>query len=99
MVYIASLKDEFFYSLLYLNEYYGVTRNPSTRDFIIIMRYYKSDLRKFMTKNFYDLEWNQKLGILIQVAEGLNHIHNQRIIHRDLHSRNILCENEDSVII
>ncbi|CAI2177727.1 11003_t:CDS:1, partial [Funneliformis geosporum] len=31
--------------------------------------------------------------------EGLNHIHKQKIIHRDFHSKNILCENEYDVII
>ncbi len=54
-------------------------------------------MRNYITKNFYNIEWNKKLKILI--AEGLNHIHYQKIIHRDLHSKNILCENEDDVII
>src|ERR1043165_10105006 len=36
---------------------------------------------------------------LIQIAEGLKHLHDQGIIHRDLHSKNILCENEDDIVI
>src|ERR1044071_5105992 len=99
MVYIADLNNEFFDSLLYLNEYYGVTQDPCTKDFIIIMKYYKFDLRNYITKNFYNIEWNKKLKILIHIAEGLGHLHNQKIIHRDLHSKNILCENENDVII
>ena len=99
MIYIADLNNEFFDSLLYLNEYYGVTRDPSTKDFIIIMKYYKSDLRNYITKNFYDIEWNKKLNILIRIAEGLGHLHRQKIIHRDLHSKNILYENEDDIVI
>src|SRR5688572_10075136 len=98
MVYIADLNNEFFESLLYLNEYYGVSRNPSTQDFIIIMKYYKSDLRNYITNDFYNLKWNKKLKILIHIARGLDHIHKQGIIHRDLHSKNILCENDDAVI-
>ena len=47
MVYIASLNDRLIHSLLYLNEYYGITQNPDTKDFIIIMKYYKSDLRNY----------------------------------------------------
>ena len=39
------------------------------------------------------MEWETK--ILIHISEGSNHIHKQGIIHRDLHSKNILCENED----
>ena len=42
MIYIADLNGEFFNSLLYLNEYYGVTQNPDTKDYIIIMKYYKN---------------------------------------------------------
>src|SRR3990170_2077282 len=99
MVYIVDLNNEFFDSLLYLNEYYGITRDPSTKDFIIIMKYYKSDLKNYITKNFYNIEWNKKLKILMHIAEGLNHIHNQKIIHRDLHSKNILYENENDVVI
>src|SRR6266498_2293279 len=99
MIYIADLNGEFFNSLLYLNEYYGVTQNPDTKDYIIIMKYYKSDLRNYMIKDFYNIEWNKKLKILKRIAEGLDHIHNQKIIHRNLHSKNILCENEDDVVI
>src|SRR6266498_5486671 len=99
MIYIADLNGGFFDSLIYLNEYYGVTQNPDTKDFIIIMKYYKSDLRSYMTKDFYNIEWNKKLKILKPIAEGLDYIHHQKIIHRDLHSGNILCENDDDVVI
>ena len=66
MVYIANLNNSFIDSLLYLNEYYGVTQNPDTKDFVIIMKYYKSDLRNYITKNkdFYNIQWEKKLKIL-----------------------------------
>src|SRR5688572_30559778 len=99
MIYIADLNNEYFDSLLYLNEYYGITRNPSTKDFIIIMKFYKFDLRNYIVKNFYDIGWHKKLKVLIHIAEGLEHLHKQKIIHRDLHSKNILCENENDVVI
>src|ERR1043165_5918168 len=102
MVYNANLNNGFFKSLLYLNEYYGVTRDPSTKDFIIIMKYYKSDLRSYITNDFYNIKWNKKLEILTHIDKGLDHIHKQDIIHRDLHSKNILCkneENEDDIVI
>ncbi|GES92285.1 kinase-like domain-containing protein [Rhizophagus clarus] len=100
MIYIANLNN-FFDSLLYLNEYYGITQDPNTKDFIIIMKYYKFDLRNYITKNkdFYNIKWSKKLKILRSIAEGLDHLHDQNIIHRDLHSGNILCENDDDVII
>ncbi|GBC08781.1 hypothetical protein RclHR1_08380002 [Rhizophagus clarus] len=72
-----------------------------TKDFIIIMKYYKFDLRNYITKNkdFYNIEWSKKLKILRFIAEGLNYLHSQKIIHQDLHSGNILCENEDNLVI
>ena len=99
MIYIASLNDRLIHSLLYLNEYYGIAQNPDTKDFIIIMKYYKSDLRNYITKEFGNIKWDKKLKILLHIAQGLRHIHNQNIIHQDLHSGNILCENEDDVVI
>ncbi len=63
MIYNADLNEGFIESSFYLNKYYGITQNPNTKDFIIIMKYYKSDLRNYITKNFYKIEWNEKLEI------------------------------------
>ncbi|CAI2174618.1 2055_t:CDS:1 [Funneliformis geosporum] len=76
-----------------------MTINPNTEDFVIIMNHYKYDLKQYITENFYNLKWDKKLNILKQIMEGLNFIHKQEIIHRDFHSRNILCDNEYDVII
>src|SRR6266508_1817767 len=100
MVYNADLNKGFFNSLLYLNKYYGITQDPITEDFIIIMKYYKlGSLKDYMTKNFYNIKWIEKLKILIHIVEGLEHLHYQKIIHRDFHSGNILYENEFDVVI
>ncbi len=100
MIYNADLNEGFFNSFFYLNKYYGITKNPITNDFIIIMKYYElGSLKDYMTKNFYGIKWNEKLNILKHIAKGLDHIHNQKIIHRDFHSGNILYENEFDVVI
>ena len=61
MIYIASLNDRLIHSLLYLNEYYGIAQNPDTKDFMIIMKYYKFDLRDYISKSndFYSIEWDK----------------------------------------
>src|SRR6266542_2133559 len=100
MIYNADLNEGFFNSFFYLNKYYGITKNPITNDFIIIMKYYElGSLKDYMKKNFYGIKWNEKLSILKYIANGLDHIHNQKIIHRDFHSGNILYENESDVVI
>ncbi len=49
------------------------------------------DLKHYITKNFYNIKWWDKLVILNKIIEGLKHIHDKKIIHRDFHSGNILC--------
>src|SRR6266542_659571 len=97
MVHNADLNEGFINSLFHLNSYYGITQDPITEDFIIIMKYYKCDLKYYIAENFYTIGWNKKLKILENIINGL--IHNQKIIHRDFHSGNILYENEDDVVI
>src|SRR3990170_7155470 len=100
MIYNANLNQGFFNSLQYLNKYYGITQNPISGDFIIVMKYYKlGSLKDYITKNFYNIKWYEKLKILQKIIEGLKHLHNQKIIHRDFHSGNILYENEFDIVI
>src|SRR6266540_267282 len=100
MVYDADLNEGFFNSLKHLNKYYGITQNSITKDFVIIMKYYKlGSLKDYITKKFYNIKWNEKLNILGHIAKGLDHLHNQNIIHRDFHSGNILYENEFDIVI
>src|SRR5688500_20400661 len=100
MIYNADLNEVFVNSLQCLNKYYGITQNPITEDFIIIMKYYRlGSLRDYITKNFYNIKWNEKLEILQNIVEWLKHLHNQKIIHRDFHSGNILYENGWDAVI
>src|SRR6266540_6509509 len=99
MIYDADLNGGFFNSLRYLNKYYGITQNPITEDFVLIMKYYRiGSLKDYITKNFYNIKWIEKLKILRCIIEWLEH-HNQKIIHRDFHGGNILYENEFDVVI
>ena len=55
------------------------------------MNYYNSgDLTHYITNKFYNTSWSKKLGQLVFVSEDLKAIHKKKIIHRDLHSGNIL---------
>src|SRR5688572_7654462 len=100
MIYDADLNEGFFNSLRSLNKYYGITQNPITEDFIIIMKYYQlGSLRDYLTKNFYSIKWSEKLQALQNIVAGLWHLHNQGILHRDFHSGNILYENDWDVVI
>ncbi|POG73324.1 kinase-like domain-containing protein [Rhizophagus irregularis DAOM 181602=DAOM 197198] len=58
------------------------------------MPYYnRGDLIRFLSNNFYNLDWNYKLLKLSTILLGLQSIHSAHIIHRDLHSGNIFFDN------
>jgi serine/threonine protein kinase len=77
----------------YTSEYYGITQDPSTQDMMIIMPYYSSgDLIHYITKDFYGINWHQKLCILYYLIRGLKNIHRVKIVHRDFHSGNIFSD-------
>ncbi|PKY31682.1 kinase-like protein [Rhizophagus irregularis] len=73
---------------------YGFTRDPESEDYILVMKYAsEGDLHKYLQKSFKNITWNnQKLRILWQISEGLEHIHKNQFIHRDFHSGNILFD-------
>src|SRR5687768_5922455 len=70
---------------------YGITQDPKTNNFMIIMHYAENgSLRHSLNNNFNSLNWNHKLNIFRQIARGLNGIHDNKLIHHDFHCGNIL---------
>ena len=59
------------------------------------MEYIKDgSLQNYLTKDFKNLKWKNKIYILQQIIKGLKDIHEKEIIHHDLHSGNILQTNK-----
>ncbi|GBB96585.1 hypothetical protein RclHR1_02790008 [Rhizophagus clarus] len=76
-----------------ISDYYGITQDSNTQDFIIIMPYYGlGDLRHYISNDFYNIKWVEKLDILEKIVIGLINIHRFDIVHRDLHSGNIFFD-------
>jgi serine/threonine protein kinase len=42
------------------------------------------DLQNYLKKNFGKLTWGDKKKLAFQIADGLNYLHNEDILHRDL---------------
>ncbi|RHZ79782.1 hypothetical protein Glove_141g29 [Diversispora epigaea] len=70
--------------------YYGISRNPSTQNYIIIMDSFDNDLHNFLAIDFGELEWNTKIDILASIAWDLEKLHEKNFVNCDLHGRNIL---------
>ncbi|RHZ86176.1 hypothetical protein Glove_54g25 [Diversispora epigaea] len=85
-------------NLMIANEWYyvtkciGITKKPSTQNYIIVMQLHDDSLHKFLKKNFGNLRWKSKIEILHGIASGLIRLHENNLVHRDLHSGNILIK-------
>ncbi|CAI2188071.1 9127_t:CDS:2, partial [Funneliformis geosporum] len=85
---------------LLIDKCYGVTQNPSTKDYVMIMDYArKGSLRNFLNENYYDMKWEHKILYLNRIIDGLVEIHEQGIVHQDFHSGNILVKDEHNFCI
>ncbi|RGB23131.1 kinase-like domain-containing protein [Rhizophagus diaphanus] len=83
--------NEFDNSLrLYIVQFYGITKDPQTEEFMMVLKFADENLREYLKKNFHNLNWKEKLNILCNIADSLDVIHKNNYIHKDLHSGNIL---------
>ncbi|RHZ84477.1 hypothetical protein Glove_81g69 [Diversispora epigaea] len=71
---------------------FGISRNPSSQNYIIVMELHDDNLHKFVTKSFLNLDWKSKINLLYNIAIGLDYLHIKNLVHRDLHSGNILVK-------
>ncbi|GES97360.1 kinase-like domain-containing protein [Rhizophagus clarus] len=73
---------------------YGISQNPVTKDYIIILDHAEggsfNDWIKVKYNNY--INWKNKLHILHNIISGLKEIHENKLIHRDFHTGNILFD-------
>src|SRR5438128_7433344 len=70
---------------------YGVTQQPETREYMIVMQYANNgSLPSYLDKNINKLTWKMKLQYLRDIASRLDDIHARQLIHCDLHGGNIV---------
>ncbi|RIA87931.1 kinase-like domain-containing protein, partial [Glomus cerebriforme] len=72
-------------------EFFGITQDPETKNYIMVLEYAKNgSLRNYLDTNYNKLNWRNKLENLRDIILGLEKIHDEELIHRDLHIGNIL---------
>ncbi|KAF0465400.1 kinase-like protein [Gigaspora margarita] len=70
--------------------FYAVTKDNYGHYNMILEYANEGNLREYLKINFTILQWTDKLYIAKGLALGLLFLHDRGIIHRDLHSKNIL---------
>ncbi|CAG8455566.1 2778_t:CDS:2 [Cetraspora pellucida] len=71
--------------------FFGISQDPNTETYFMVLQYANGgNLRNYLYKNFSKLDWKTKVKMAKDIASGLNCIHEENIVHRDLHSKNVL---------
>ncbi|RHZ35678.1 protein kinase [endosymbiont GvMRE of Glomus versiforme] len=69
----------------------GISQDPITKNYIMIMDYKKEgNLRQYLENKSSGLSLEDKIEKLRNVVDGLKEIHQQNLVHQDLHSGNVL---------
>ncbi|GBC06426.1 hypothetical protein RclHR1_06820005 [Rhizophagus clarus] len=67
---------------------YGITQNPNTKDYMMVLQYYtEGNLRDYYLNNDTDY---LKIFNLLRIVTGLLNIHIAEKVHKDIHPGNIL---------
>ncbi|CAB5346197.1 unnamed protein product [Rhizophagus irregularis] len=74
--------------------FYGVTtssKDDQRKEYMLVMEYADNGtLRKYLQENFRNLTWNDKFNLAFQLVSAVSCLHDEGIMHRDLHSNNVL---------
>ncbi|RIA89503.1 kinase-like domain-containing protein [Glomus cerebriforme] len=69
---------------------YGLTKDPSNGDYMLVMEKMDVDLRKYLQQNHNQLTWKERIQNIHDIVRSISKIHKAKAIHRDLHSGNLL---------
>ena len=55
----------------YVNECYGVTKDPNENDYLLVFEYAENgDLHNHLSKNFNEITWKDKISSLYWISKG-----------------------------
>ncbi|CAG8737806.1 8977_t:CDS:10 [Cetraspora pellucida] len=84
----------------YIIEFIGISEDKENHIYYIITEYAEEgDLRFYLEKNFKELDFKKQLQFALNIARGLEYLHSKKILHRDLHDKNIVISRGNAKII
>jgi serine/threonine protein kinase len=80
-------------------KFYGFTTSEHGLMGIVMEYCDNGTLRDYLASNFQQFTWEDKYNIAQEIARGLRFIHQQGLLHRDLHDGNILIDSGGHALI
>ncbi|CAG8614091.1 2451_t:CDS:2 [Acaulospora colombiana] len=76
---------------VFISRCHGITQNPKTKNYMLVTQYAKhGNIRTYYQQNFKTFTWKKRLDILYGIAVGLMRLHQNNLMHKNLHSGNVL---------
>ncbi|RIB08505.1 kinase-like domain-containing protein [Gigaspora rosea] len=84
-------------------KFHGISRDTNSNNFMLVLQYANGgNLREHLLKKqengVYKISWTELINIAKEITIGLKYLHKKDIIHRDLHSKNILINDGNALI-
>ncbi|POG60496.1 kinase-like domain-containing protein [Rhizophagus irregularis DAOM 181602=DAOM 197198] len=76
-----------------INRFLGIAKDDIGNYIMVLEFANEGNLRDYLMRKKNSLEWKDKVHMALDITCGLKCLHAQDIIHRDLHSKNILVNN------
>ncbi|RGB30206.1 kinase-like domain-containing protein [Rhizophagus diaphanus] len=76
---------------------FGLTQDPLDGNYMLVINKMDIDLREYLRQHHDQLTWKKRVEIVFYIISALSKIHKENIIHRDLHSGNILYTTRFSI--
>ncbi|CAG8532659.1 23014_t:CDS:2, partial [Gigaspora rosea] len=97
--FLNELESSFYCNSNKIVHIYGITQEPKTKDYMIVMHFVEQgNLRNYIRENYNKLTWIKKIEILLDIARGLHSIHQTGLCHKNIHTGNLLYD-DGSVLI
>ncbi|CAG8644202.1 1172_t:CDS:2, partial [Gigaspora margarita] len=97
--FLSELESSFYCNSNKIVHIYGITQEPKTKDYMIVMHLFEQgNLRNYIRENYNKLTWIKKIEILLDIARGLHSIHQNGLCHKNIHTGNLLYD-DGSVLI
>ncbi|RIA99711.1 kinase-like domain-containing protein, partial [Glomus cerebriforme] len=78
---------------------YGISKDPFAKNTIMVMEYAKDgSLKVHLKNNFKNFTWIKRISILDDITQSLKSIHSVGLIHKNLHSGNVLIHDDYAFI-
>ncbi|CAB5364756.1 unnamed protein product [Rhizophagus irregularis] len=68
----------------------GISKSDKDKYHIVMEYADEGDLKHYLSNNFEKLDWNGKFRLALDITNGLQFLHKEKILHRDLHAKNIV---------